>query len=177
MEHIDWWEFEYETFQEDMRYKGIDVERMYFSGFWSQGDGACFDGRIDDAREFLNAHFKPEEYPMIRAMLKMQGSLRFSVQHSGHYYHENCTSFSFDADTFEVLMPAPTEFHEQVIASMDEQLNNEIGEFEKASIEIFKNYMRDLYKRLESEYESQTSDEAVTDAIIANDLNDDDEGE
>ena len=176
VEHHDWWDCEYECFREDMKAKGIDVERMYFSGFWSQGDGACFEGRFDDVRTFIDSHFKPDEYPMIRKLLDEGGSVLLSVSHSGHYYHENCTSFSFDADTLENVMSIPTDFHQQVVESMDEKLSTEVADFEKASIEIFKNHMRDLYRRLETEYDGLTSDEAVAEAIIANDLNED-EGE
>lgn len=177
VEHHDWWDCEYECFREDMKAKGIDVERMYFSGFWSQGDGACFEGRFDDVRLFIDSHFKPDEYPMIRKLLDAGGSVLLSVRQSGHYYHEDCTSFSFDADTLENVMSIPTDFHQQVVESMDEKLSTEVADFEKASIEIFKNHMRDLYRRLETEYDGLTSDEAVAEAVIANDLNDEDEGE
>ncbi len=33
VEHIDWWDCVYETFREDMKEHGIDVERMYFRAF------------------------------------------------------------------------------------------------------------------------------------------------
>lgn len=177
VEHHDWWDCEYECFREDMKAKGIDVERMYFSGFWSQGDGACFEGGFDDVRLFIDSHFKPDEYPMIRKLLDAGGSVVINCKHSGHYYHENCTSFSIGADEFWHCMEAPTDFHEQVVKSMDEKLSTEVADFEKASIEIFKNHMRDLYRRLETEYDGLTSDEAVAEAVIANDLNDEDEGE
>ena len=176
VEH-DWYDYEYQSFREDMKAKGIDVVRMYFSGFWLQGDGACFEGGFDDVRLFIDSHFKDTDYPMIRKLLDEGGSVVINCNHSGHYCHENCTSFSFDADTLENVMSIPTEFHEQVVASMDEKLSMEVGEFETASIEIFKSHMRDLYRRLEAEYDYLTSDEAVAEAVIANDLNDEDEGE
>lgn len=176
VEH-DWYDYEYESFREDMKAKGIDVVRMYFSGFWSQGDGACFEGGFDDVRLFIDSHFKDTDYPMIRKLLDEGGSVVINCNHSGHYYHENCTRFSIGADELQYCMNMPTEFHEQVVASMDEKLSMEVGEFETASIEIFKSHMRDLYRRLEAEYDHLTSDEAVAEAVIANDLNDEDEGE
>jgi len=176
VEH-DWYDYEYQSFREDMKAKGIDVVRMYFSGFWSQGDGACFEGGFDDVRLFIDSHFKDTDYPMIRKLLDEGGSVVINCNHSGHYYHENCTRFSIDADELRYCMNMPTEFHEQVVAGMDEKLSMEVGEFETASIEIFKSHMRDLYRRLEAEYDHLTSDEAVAEAVIANDLNDEDEGE
>ena len=173
----DWHDYVYEYFREDMKAKGIDVERMYFSGFCSQGDGACFEGEFDDVQLFIDSHFKPDEYPMIRKLLDEGGSVVINCNHSGRYYHENCTRFSIDADELRYCMNMPTEFHEQVVAGMDEELSMEVGDFETASIEIFKSYMRDLYRRLEAEYDYLTSDEAVAEAVIANDLNDEDEDE
>ena len=101
----------------------------------------------------------------------------FKCSHRGHYYHENCTSFDVDCDLFAYVMDKPTDFHEQVVEGMDKQLDVEMDDFEKVSVEIFKNYMRDLYRKLEKEYDYLVGDEAVTETIIANDLNETDEGE
>jgi hypothetical protein len=174
---IDWWEYTYNEFTESMEQVGIDVDRMFFSGFWSQGDGACFEGRIGDTKLFLDKHFTPTDYPMIRKLLGSGGAITFRCKHSGHYYHENCTSFDVDCDLFAYVMDKPTDFHEQVVERMDEQLDLEMDDFEKASVEIFKNHMRTLYRTLEKEYDYLVGDEAVTETIIANDLNETDEGE
>lgn len=174
---IDWWEYTYNEFTESMEQVGIEVDNMYFSGFWSQGDGACFDGRIADTKLFIDKHFTPTDYPMIRKLLSSGGAITFRCKHSGHYYHENCTSFDVDCDLFAYVMDKPTDFHEQVVERMDEQLDLEMDDFEKASVEIFKNHMRTLYRTLEEEYDYLVGDEAVTETIIANDLNETDEGE
>ncbi|MEI2419292.1 hypothetical protein V6O07_03390, partial [Arthrospira platensis SPKY2] len=64
----------------------------------------------------------------------------------------------------------PTEFHEQIVEQWDKQLENESAELEEAVTDQFRAYMRDLYRRLEAEYEYQTSDEAVWETIDANEL-------
>jgi hypothetical protein len=64
----------------------------------------------------------------------------------------------------------PTDFHEQIVEQWDKELDNEIVDFEKQSIEIFKNHMRELYRKLEQEYDYLTTDEAVRETIVANDL-------
>jgi hypothetical protein len=170
VEHIDWWDSTYEMFKEDMKEQGIYVSKMYFSGFWSQGDGACFDGQLDDVPLFLEKNFKPDEYPMIRKLLDGGGSVKFSVAHDGHYYHENCTRFYIEADRLEHVLDIPTEFHEQIVEQWDSILDTEIMDFEKESVEIFKNNMRELYRKLEQEYDYLTTDEAVRETVVANDL-------
>lgn len=177
VEHIDWWDTTYEDFKQKMGEQGIYVSDMFFSGFWSQGDGACFNGFVDDMKQYLEKNFKPDDYPMIRKLLDGGGTVKFSVEHSGHYYHENCTRFDVDCDVFAYVLDKPTEFHEQVVEGLDKQLDIEMVDFEKESVEIFKTYMRELYRELEQEYDHLVSDEAVKEAIVANDLvevNDDD---
>jgi len=177
VEHIDWWDSAYESFLEDMKEQGIYVTQMYFSGFCSQGDGACFDGQLNNVALFIEKNFKPDDYPMIRKLLGGGGTVKFSVEHSGHYYHENCTHFYIEADRLEHVLDAPSDFHVSVLENYDQLLDGEIVDFEKESVEIFKNHMRTLYRTLEKEYDYLTSDEAVKEAIVANDLvevNDDD---
>lgn len=174
VEHIDWWDSTYEMFKEDMKEQGIYVSQMYFSGFWSQGDGACFDGQLDDVPLFLENNFKPDDYPMIRKLLASGGSVKFSVEHSGHYYHENSTRFYIEADRLEHVVDIPTDFHGQIVEQWDSILDTEIVDFEKQSVEIFKNHMRTLYRKLEQEYDYLTTDEAVRETVIANDLQEED---
>ena len=174
---IDWWDSIYEMFKEDMNEQGIYVSNMYFSGFWSQGDGACFEGHLDDIPLFLEKNFKPDDYPMIRKLLDSGGSLKFSTSHSGHYYHENCTRFYIEADRLEYCVDIPTDFHQQIVEQWDKELDNEVVDFEKESVEIFKNHMRTLYRKLEKEYDYLVGDEAVKETVIANDLIEIDEGE
>ena len=172
IDHDDWFECIYDGFKEDMRDKGIEVERMFFSGFWSQGDGACFEGGFYDTKLFINEHFRSDQYPMIRKLIDEGGSVVLSCSHRGHYYHENCTSFSLDADYLSDVLPNFTDFHGVVLDTMDMVLTTELEDFETISTEIFKDYMRSLYRRLEKEYDYLTSDDAVWEAIVANELDD-----
>ena len=176
VEHVEWWQCTYEDFKQQMGEQGIYVSDMYFSGFWSQGDGACFEGFIEDMKQYLEKNFKPDDYPMIRKLLDGGGSVKFSVKHSGHYYHENCTQFYIEADRLEHVLDAPSDFHVAVLENYDQLLDGEIVDFEKESVEIFKNFMRKFYRDLEQEYDHLTSDEAVREAIEANELTND-EGE
>lgn len=176
VEHVEWWQCTYEDFKQQMGEQGIYVSDMYFSGFWSQGDGACFEGFIEDMKQYLEKNFKPDDYPMIRKLLDGGGSVKFSVKHSGHYYHENCTQFYIEADRLEHVLDAPSDFHVAVLENYDQLLDGEIVDFEKESVEIFKNFMRKFYRDLEQEYDHLTSDEAVKEAIVANELTND-EGE
>ena len=164
-----WWDCVYEDFRQDMMEVGICVERILFSGFYSQGDGACFEGHFNNLRTYLDHHHK-DQYPMIRKLLEHGGHIYITCTHSGRYNHENSTAFSTECDTFYHLVECPTEFHEQVADTWDKQLEHEICDFERDVIEQWRTYMRDLYCKLEAEYDYLVSDQAVWETIEANEL-------
>lgn len=167
---IDWWGGVFEMFTEDMKEKGIAVDRMFFSGFCSQGDGACFEGEIDDIERFFTHNFKYTDYPLIQALIRHGGTVSMKCVHRGHYYHENCTVFSMDSDCFYNLWQQPDELRQHVVRALDDGLGYELVVFEGDVVEIFRNYMRELYKRLEDEYDSLVSDDAVAEAILEYEL-------
>ena len=171
---VDWWDSVYDMFKEDMAAKGIHVTNMYFSGFSSQGDGACFEGAVYNWPVFLKA--LGYDNPVLIDFAK--DTWNFSVKHSGHYYHENCTSFDPD-------MPNPDGedddyFIENYCKYTDPEDLRAIAElailrsFDYESmtdefVEMFKDNMRSLYRTLEAEYDYLTSDEAVLESLEAND--------
>lgn len=169
VEYSDWSDSVQEMFTEEMKDIGVDVDRIYYSGFWSQGDGACFTGSLSDARKYLD-HHHVDQFPMIRKLLDAGGAVYVKCEHRGRYYHENCTFFWVDADTLTGMLPQPTEFHEQVAEQWQHMLDKEIGDFEEAVVEQWRTYMRNLYRNLEDQYDHLTGDEAVWDTIEANEL-------
>jgi uncharacterized protein YaaW (UPF0174 family) len=83
-----------------------------------------------------------------------------------------------DADTLFGILPKPTEFHEQIAEQWQDLLSKEMDDFEQDVTEQWRTYMRDLYRKLEEEYDHLTSDEVVWDTIEANELDTDaEEGE
>lgn len=170
VEFDNWWDCVETDFVEDMKKVGIQVDKVYFSGFYSQGDGACFVGKMDNTLTYLNHHHMGE-FPMIRQLLDHCGDVYVTCSYrSGRYCHENCTSFWVDADTMRGIVPAATEFHEAIIEQWDRQLDNEMHELEKAIENQWRTYMQDVYRKLEAEYDHLTSDDAVWDTLEANEL-------
>jgi len=172
VEHDKWWDCVESDFEEDMKAVGIDVHRIYFSGFCSQGDGACFEGELDNALTYLDHHHK-DQYPMIRKLLEVGGGVYASVKQDGRYYHENCTTFWADSDTLTGMLPQPTEFHEAIAEQWQELLVKEMDDFETDITGQWRTYMGGLYSKLEAEYDHLTSDEAVWETVEANELDTD----
>lgn len=173
VDHIDWWDCVYDDFKADMAAIGIRVDEMYFSGFWSQGDGACFEGVVENWDLFLKSLGYDNEY-LIR---EANYNWTFSSKHQGRYYHENCVLFFDDSISLPIsaddddwahyyLGDAPEELRKAVVLSQLAQYSGIESDF----VEAFKRHMRDLYSRLEKEYDHLTSDEAVLETLEANDM-------
>lgn len=176
--HEDWHEYTIDDFKERMCMIGIEVDAVYFSGFSSQGDGACFEGRVVDWNLFLGEHGYPNDVLAAHA----HNAWRFSVKHRGHYNHENCTEFTFD-------LPHPDDKYNTDVGFIEDHYpgkdpdgfaalawlavirNTITSGVEEEFTEVFKDYMRQLYRDLEREHYYLTSAEAVWEAIVANELN------
>jgi hypothetical protein len=172
VEHDTWWDCVYSDFTEDMKAVGIEVHRMFFSGFWSQGDGACFVGKLDNPQVYLDHHHK-DQYPMIRKLLENGGSIYTNCEQRGNYYHENSVRLWIDRDPLHAVIDQPTEFHVAIVEEWDKLLDAEMTDFDTTMTEQWRTYMRDLYRKLEAEYDCLTSEDAIWDTIVANELDTD----
>jgi hypothetical protein len=137
--------------------------RVFWSGFGSQGDGACFDGDwhaanvkpgklAEHAPQDTELHQIASEFERIAKEFPQSS---FSVKHSGHYSHQFCT-----------------EFDVQMFGDNDDAAGlkgeNETAQAEKDLIEVARDFMQWIYRQLEKEYEWVNADAQVDDAIIAN---------
>ena len=162
----DWWEYTYGEFKLDMLIKGITVNNINFSGFYSQGDGASFTGRIDMC-QFLKVHGLEEHY-MGAVFFAGQGELYADIRRgSSRYCHEHSVEATLIEDTYNNF---DDETRFDIYTRMEEVLNDEWQDLEEQVNNICRSYMQDLYHKLRDEYESLTSREAIWDTIVANEL-------
>jgi hypothetical protein len=157
----EWYGGVYQRYIEDLLQDGFEVDEIYFSGFWSQGDGACFIGRVIDPALFLHAMNGKDGLPWTRKLLAAGGEFNVSVCHSGYYYHENSVSVNVDVDGFWRVMDAPTDFHETIIHNYDTQLDAEYPTLEADCTSFLRGKMQQLYGDLEELYEEEFADEEV----------------
>jgi hypothetical protein len=170
-----WHDSVYEDFKCEMEAIGIEVDDIYFSGFSSQGDGACFEGRVSDWPKFLES----VGYTCPALIALAAEAWGFSVVHRGHYYHENCTHFSSDMvspdDYSESEMdefvyahsPYSTDIQNAAFVAILQGYN--FSSLQDEFEEEFKRHMRALYNQLEAEHDHLTTDEAILDSLEAND--------
>ena len=183
VEH-DWWEYTIDDFKERMQiFYGIAAYDVSFSGFWSQGDGASFEGHVSNVPSFLQAHDLMESYPMLIKLLEEDGAVHISVVRRGLYQHENtmyidvCQSDQFcNLNKYGHLFrpyreeDSDCDVRVKAVEFMDKKLDAEIQDLEEVALEIFREHARGLYRLLNDEYDYLTSDEAVWDSVVTNEL-------
>ncbi len=131
--------------------------RIWFRGFWSQGDGACFEAFYSYRKQAPRRirDYAPRDMELHRIADALQSiqrrnfyQLRAETSHRGHYYHEYCMAISVERGS-------PT--YQDMTADAEDVLT-----------EALRDLARWLYRQLEREYEYLTSDETVDEAITAN---------
>ena len=158
----DWWDSSYEWFKDKYGHL-FDIDRIYFSGFWSQGDGAMFEYSflyeevwlklfLDDQKDWSDTR---------KAMILKYCCISGKGTHRGHYYHENSCSHN-------VYIEADVDAcHTNIIDYVDEDLQEE---FEDFFYDYYKNICRELYRTLEKDHEYLMSREAIEEHLIGYDL-------
>ncbi len=156
---FEWWDAVYEDAKTIAGLMGIDIDTIYFSGFSSKGDGACFEGSYEykaGSRAAVMAH-APKDEELLRIATELAAvqrrsfyQVRASIEQSGHYNHRYCTDISVSFESHN----SGADYHTE--------------EAEEAVIELLRDYMLWIYKQLETEYEYRTSDAAIVEAIKAN---------
>jgi hypothetical protein len=151
---------------------------IYWSGFCSQGDGACFTGlwdagwvEPDKLAQYISPN-DPDKYgdfaQRMHGLCKLLATAddgesnstdddqelpivyRAKLTHRGRYNHENCIDF-------------------EVEPYGDDEVRQEF-------IEWCKDLMRTIYKDLEETYECETSEESAREYIAGNELDFDEDG-
>ena len=169
----DWYDSVYEDFQRIAGILGLNLKIrivrlmgggtrqapcIWFRGFWSQGDGACFESWYSYQKHAPRRirEYAPQDTELHRIADALQAiqrrnfyQLHADISHRGHYYHEYCLAISVTRDS-------PT-------------WQDMTAEAEETIIEALRDLARWLYRQLEREHDYLSSDEVVDETIAAND--------
>ena len=167
-----WYDYIYDDFETICRIVGItlrtspvrlygggtrDKPHIWFRGFWSQGDGACYEGQYSHARgaaKALRAH-APKDTELHSIVDALQNAQRRNIwqlhatfRRIGLYSHANSMEIDVERDS-------PT--WQPIADGTDDTV-----------VEALRDLARWLYRRLYEAYEAETSDCAVDEAIAIN---------
>lgn len=131
---------------------------IYWSGFWSQGDGACFEGTykykkgsVKAVKEYCGdkeVHRIAESLAEIQKRYSYKLTARMGRGHGSNFYSHSGT-MSVDVSHYD-----------------DEY--RDLGSAEDEITQLMRDFADWIYKRLEEEYEYQTSDEVVAETCESN---------
>ena len=150
----DWYEWVYEDAKEIAEEFGLNISDIFFSGFWSQGDGACFKGYLrfkecDESKlpeEIRGIYQTLHEVHGLLKILDSDNYLFLCVSLGRHCTHEYNMLFEFYDESSEEA-EAIVDAHKESIC------------------EALRDYARWIYKNLEAEYEYLTSDEYIDEQL------------
>lgn len=167
--YYEWWGCVYEQYTTACELFGLDISRIMFSGFWSQGDGASFTGTYSYKKGALQALKKEfpqwtEIHDICKRLMQMQKpnfyGVNVDISQNGRYCHEMTMGFSVSV----------------YIKGSGERYNIPQG-LEDDCAAIFRDLARDIYKSLEAEYEWLNSDAQIEEAILCNEYQFTEDGE
>ena len=131
----------------------IKVDNIQWTGFWSQGDGACFTCDFDEEVIFpilKERSLMGHQVQWLEELgVEVQSAKSIRCGPSNFYSHENTVTGDL---LFNV--PGGKEFDQEIAILLERSLT-----------EIIREACTDLYRRLEDEYDHATSDEAIKQRI------------
>ena len=149
-----------QKFVKTMDGSGRYAPAIFFRGFCSQGDGACFESTYryaPGAEDAITAHCGGTDKTLVAIAARLQAmqkshfyKLRATTVQSGHYCHEYSMRINMECDCARCQGYAPG------------------AETEEEFKEICADFARWIYRNLEKEYEYQTSNEALIEVIAMN---------
>jgi hypothetical protein len=135
---------------------GIDIDKVYFSGFYSQGSGACFVGYYSYNKQWkkeLN-NYAPNDKNVFSIGERLQAvqkkhfyKLGATCKHRGHYSHSGCMSVDVEHKNDRC---------------------RDIGDSESDITDLLREFADWIYKNLENAYEWENSDEVIDEKIVCN---------
>lgn len=199
----DWWDSVYDMCIEDGYEKGFVIDKINFSGFYSQGDGARWIGQVDVSR-WLEVN-GPDTIGVsaLRALINnsyFQKHIRVNAFNS-HYCHENTMDVGeFVCDDERLIDPDDLDWVElneermngqgifdgMTLADITLLINaDEANPYKLTNLAALdedietsaKAYATEIYSRLREEYEYLCSEEMMLDHFNANDYHFTNEGE
>jgi hypothetical protein len=157
----DWFDFVYEDVKTIASIMGIEIDNIYFKGFCSQGDGACFDGRYKYKKGALKEikKYAPDTtlHNLCQRLQDLQKPYFYEITANtscNDRYMRTEGDYDINGRFFDIP--------DVVIDGMDQ---------------IFSEFADWIYTQLETEYDYITSDESLLENAEASGYEFDESGE
>lgn len=193
--HDDWYDYIYEEAIENGKPLGLNINNIFFTGFWSQGDGASWEGSVS-----LIPLIKEALGDTIGAScwlwLIEDGWINDEVvifQQSNHYSHSGTMSAGYvetydyscgeDGDAIDlikvdcILKGSPVQTLYDLIYADNECPIKDVDDLQELALTTAREYADEIYSTLREGYEGECDDHNIADAYDANEVLFNEEGE
>ena len=149
--YMQGFEFYYDSVVDDAKtiaeLFGLDIDKIYFSGFWSQGSGACFTGEYAYKKGALNAvkDYAPNDTELHGIVAALQAAQKPAF----YKLRAECTTSRNN--------------NLQVNLSHSDNDYFDVQPYEDGIEQALDDFAGWIYSNLEREYEYQTSKEVISD--------------
>lgn len=164
IDYESWSEPTLENEKQKLNNVGFLDSEIFFSGFWSQGDGACFDCSDFDIDKILVELEKRNKLTGKKCKLlnKIKDYIKIEIDTTNTYYNHEKTRKLFA--------------YSENLKDCYSFINNLICDFEKAAESLRLELSENIYKSLDNDYEYLTSDDAVKETLLLNEYEFDSNG-
>jgi hypothetical protein len=159
----EWWDCIEEDFRAEHAEKGIEVTRIFFSGFYHQGSHAGFTGDVNIA-SFMKHTKLDEQYPALYQAVFDDGSY-VVVQESGRYGMGFDWRANFDVAPAGVFKDLDEDTYRELVNQQEAD-----ADLETYVKEVCEDLAHDLFSALEQECEHLTSEESFIEHCECNDV-------
>lgn len=177
-----WDDFVIEDAKEQGKLRGFEIDKIHYSGFWSQGDGASWTGYIN-IKKFLEWEEQQEkrlfsDYQRVLLGAGAKYIFTLVVEAKGRYSHSHTMLLSSGVNE----MAIGAELSDGPYAGMrgedyEELLNEHVDEIDEILLSAARDYADEIYKDLEAAYEYECSEENYKELAESNEWEFDEEGE
>lgn len=151
VDYDGWDDWVLEDWYTKLKNLGYEDVKIYYSGFGSQGDGACFTARVN-IDQYLSAHKLKTEFKALLEWQKEYGDITAYIKHNHRYYFSTSTEVHVDENNWS----APSHV---------QPLLNRLEEYIKKERAVLGN---EIYRALEDAYFNLTGDEAIGETLRIN---------
>jgi hypothetical protein len=163
VEHYEWYDSEFDYWKEKLEEFGFMEPKIYFSGFHSQGDGACFDCeyiKLEHAWEYFKKDMERQNN-WIHRKLQVHEAWFYDYLDNHVYLNMQCVNSHYSHENAYKVRGLAGSHLEGVLFKCYQEFVSWMEDFRRG-------LCMELYHNLSDAYEYLISDEAILETIQSN---------
>jgi hypothetical protein len=154
----EWYDYIFEEWKEKLKKLGYEDAEILFSGFGSQGDGACFTAEVY-LKHWLKKHKLEKKY---KKLFQEADDVKITIKHSWRYSYSSSTDVDYEWYGDAERLTDKLEDNILEVIELIKEEREKLGD--------------KIYKELDDTYYNLIGDEAIADTLEVNEYDFTDDG-